>query len=95
MITKKDVEHAAKLARIELRDDEVGAIQHDLERIVGYVDVLMKVDVDGVEPMTHPPSIGAGMRDDEVRQVLGRDALSSSAGFDVDSGLVKVPRVID
>ena len=96
MITRADVEHAAKLARIRLGDDEVDAIARDLERIVGHVDALMKVDVERVEPMTHPGDVQPRRRDDVVDEhVLGRQALAGSAGFDDDTGLVRVPKVIE
>ena len=93
MITRDDVERAAKLARLRLRADEVDSITRDLERIVGYVQQLQSVDVDGVEPMTHPMQIAAPRRADEPAAVLGRRAILQSAGF--DDGVIHVPKVIE
>ena len=53
MITKEQVQHIAKLARIKLRDDEVEKFQKDFASILSYVDMLNEVDVSGIEPMTH------------------------------------------
>ncbi len=95
MIGRDDVKKAALLARIKLDEREADAIANDLERIVGHVDELMKVDVEGVAPMTHPAAVVARTRPDEVRAGDGRAALAASKGYDEETGLVRVPRVIE
>lgn len=93
MIQRDDVVKAARLARIQLADSEVERLAADLERVVGYVEQLMAVDVAGVEPMVQPTTLPCPRRSDEPASVIGRGALVGSAGF--DDGLVRVPRVVD
>lgn len=94
MIERDDVVRAAQLARLRLGDDEVARLAADLERVVGYVELLMTVDVTGVEPMVQPLTLPCPRRPDVPAGVIGRGALAGSRGFDA-SGLVQVPRVID
>lgn len=54
MITKKQVKHIAKLARLGLSDKEIGKFQTDLSEILDYVEQLKEVDVSNVEPTSHP-----------------------------------------
>ncbi len=93
MITRDDVEKAARLSRLRLEPGELDALAHDLERVVGYVEQLMAVDVEGVEPMTQPFAEASPRRADEPRPVLGRAAVAGGPGY--DDGLVKVPKVIE
>ncbi len=57
----------AHLARLELSDQEVKTFTQQLKQVLEYVDQLQKVDVQGVEMMTHPLSLETPMREDEVR----------------------------
>lgn len=50
MISKEEVQHIAKLARIGLTEDEIKRFQKDLSSILDYFDSLKKVDVSKVEP---------------------------------------------
>jgi|SRR3989338_7197994 len=52
-ITKKDIEHLKKLARVEFGEKETEALAGDLEKILSYVEMLKEVDVSGVSEMTN------------------------------------------
>lgn len=52
MITKEDVQHIARLARIELTPDEERRFEHELSAILQFVEQLNQVDTTGIEPMT-------------------------------------------
>jgi aspartyl-tRNA(Asn)/glutamyl-tRNA(Gln) amidotransferase subunit C len=54
MISKEEVKHIAKLAKIELKDEEVAKFQKDLSSILGYFEMLKKIDTKQVEPTFHP-----------------------------------------
>lgn len=54
MISKKDVQHIAKLARIELKEKEVEKFQKDLSSILDYFELLKEVNTDKVAPTFHP-----------------------------------------
>jgi len=53
MITIKDVEHVAKLARLELTDDEKEKFTKQLGDVLKHVDAMNEVDTSNVEPMAH------------------------------------------
>ncbi len=67
---KIDVAYVAELARLELTDEEKNVFQPQLESIVGYVDKISSVDVEGVEPMMHGRPLVNAFREDVVRPSL-------------------------
>lgn len=67
MISKEDVQHIAKLARLGLSQSEVKKFQEELSSILNYVEKLKKIDVANVEPTSHPQQIKNVMRKDEVK----------------------------
>lgn len=60
------VRRIAKLARIRLADDEVPRLAGELNAILGYVEQLASVDVEGVVPLTGGAQMAMRMRDDLV-----------------------------
>ena len=65
MLTEKEVEHIAQLARIEITDEEKGRFQKELSSILDYVEQLNKVNTDGVEPLFQTTGLTNVMRQDE------------------------------
>lgn len=53
MLSKEETEHIAKLARLGLEPAEVAKYQRDLSAILGYIEKLQEVDIEGVKPFTH------------------------------------------
>jgi len=76
---KIDVGYVAELARLELTDDEKALFQSQLDGIVGYVEKISEVDVDGVEPMMHGHALVNVFREDEVRPSMDREAALANA----------------
>ena len=66
MVTKKEVQHIAKLARLGLTQKEIEKFRRELSAILDYIEKLKKVNVVKVEPTSHPLSIENVTRDDEV-----------------------------
>jgi aspartyl-tRNA(Asn)/glutamyl-tRNA(Gln) amidotransferase subunit C len=67
MISKEEVKHIAKLARLGLTEKEIGKLQKELSSILDYFEKLEEVDVSGVEPTTHSVRVENIMREDEKR----------------------------
>lgn len=67
-ITRDDIRHIAKLARIELREEELEKFQAGLNKVLGYVEVLKSVDTKGVEPLATVTGLENVFRDDEVKE---------------------------
>ena len=88
-ISETDVEYVAKLAMLEVADDEKLELATQLSRIVEYVDKLNELDVSGLQPTAQVVTSGKhAIHDDRVAARTG----SSDAAKTVK--LFKVPRVI-
>ncbi|MFH1582501.1 MAG: Asp-tRNA(Asn)/Glu-tRNA(Gln) amidotransferase subunit GatC [bacterium] len=66
MISKEEVKHIAKLARLGISDKEITKYQKDLSSVLDYIEKLERVNVSGVEPTSHPFSSENVVREDEV-----------------------------
>jgi aspartyl-tRNA(Asn)/glutamyl-tRNA(Gln) amidotransferase subunit C len=93
MISKKDVEYVASLARIHLQKDEVDHLTKDLEQILEYMNKLNALDVSTVEPTSHVLPLKNVHREDKVQPSLTQqEALEISV--QQQDGFFKVPKVI-
>jgi len=66
MISKQEVEHIAKLARLGLTEKEIEKFQKDLSSILDYVEKLKEADISDINPTSHPLKIENIMRRDEA-----------------------------
>lgn len=95
MITQKDVEHIAHLARIELTDEEKTKFEKELSAVLEFVGKLNAVNTDGVEPMTGGTLLENVMREDEqIDDTLeGKSASLLDAAPEKKEGWVRVKAV--
>ena len=79
-LTKDEVRHIAKLARLNLSDEEVEKFTKELSSILEYVDQLQEVDTKGVEPTAQVTGLHNSFRSDEVKpsEALPDDLLAAS-----------------
>lgn len=70
MISKEEVRHIAKLARLGLTEKEVEKFQKDLSSILDYFEKLKEVDIAGVEPTSHSVLVENIMREDKETEKL-------------------------
>lgn len=92
MITTKDVEHVAKLARLELTEEEKEMFTHQLGDVLVHVEQMNEVDTQGVEPMNHPIDFTNVMREDVKIYENTREELMANAP-DVEGEFFKVPKI--
>jgi aspartyl-tRNA(Asn)/glutamyl-tRNA(Gln) amidotransferase subunit C len=93
-IMRKEVEHVARLARLELTEEEKERMTAQLDSILGYIDKLNQLDTSVVEPTTTVIPMVSVMRDDEVRPSLKQaEALANAP--DREGVLFRVPRIIE
>ncbi len=79
-ITRKDVDHIAKLARLDLTEDEKETYQKSLTSILEFADKLNDLDLDDVPPTAHAVAQQNVIRKDEVNSSLAVDrALANAA----------------
>ncbi len=93
-ITKQEVEHVAKLARLELSDQEKGKLTDQLSNILSYVEKLSELDTRGVEPTSHVLDINNVMREDIPASSLPQEKALSNAP-EKAAGHYKVPKIIE
>ena len=93
-ITRQEVEHVAKLARLEITDAEKEAFSQQLSAILSYVEQLNTVDTAGVEPTATVVEQTNVFRDDSLRPSLSVDKALSNAPESQD-GYFIVPKIIE
>lgn len=92
-ITPDEVRRVAKLAHIGLAEDQINHFASELDQIVGFVEQLQKVEVDGVDPTDQVTGLVDVWREDEVKSGLTHDDLKLNAP-DWQDGQFKVKRVL-
>jgi aspartyl-tRNA(Asn)/glutamyl-tRNA(Gln) amidotransferase subunit C len=90
MITRDEVLHVAKLARLELADDEVDRFTEQLSAILEAVDKVSELDLSDVEPTAHPLDVVNVWAPDEPAPSLPVDEALSNAPVR-EGGFFKVP----
>ena len=93
-ITNQDVEHVAKLARLELSVEETGQFTEQLNAILKYAEKLNELDTSEVEPTTHVLPITNVMREDEQRPSVSVEQAMLNAP-DEEEGQFRVPAVLE
>lgn len=93
MVDKKAVEYIAKLARIEVNDEEKSFLSLQLSKIIGYIDKLKKVDTKGIKPMRSLSPSQSLLREDKVKTNLAKDDILKNAPARLDN-FFKIPNVI-
>lgn len=89
-----DVRYIADLARIDLSQEECDTFQGQLESILGYIETLKDVDVEGIEPTAHASPVFDRLREDASRPGLEQADLLKNAP-DSALGQIRVPKVVD
>jgi len=93
-LTREEVLKLARLARLDLLEEEIAEFQNELGAVLEYVAQLQEVDVAGLEPTSQVTGLKNVMRDDSVRDYgVDRDALLRLAPNKQD-GQLKVKRMI-
>ncbi|WP_127582407.1 Asp-tRNA(Asn)/Glu-tRNA(Gln) amidotransferase subunit GatC [Paenibacillus koleovorans] len=93
-ISIQDVEHVAKLARLDLNEQEKQTFTEQLNAILKYADKLNELNTDGVEPTSHAMPLVNVMRADEPRASLPIEKVLLNAP-DEEDGQFKVPAVLE
>ncbi len=91
---KMDIEKVARLARLELSEEEKVTFGDQLEQILNYMDQLNRLDTRGIEPTSHTIPISNVFREDEVTPSVSREEIFSIAP-DEEEGHFKVPRILE
>ena len=90
MIDREQVLHVARLARLELTEEEIERMAGELSGILEHVDRISALDLDGVEPTTHVVALENVLRADEPEPSLPRERALENAPDPAD-GAFRVP----
>ncbi len=93
-ISRDQVVHVGRLARLGLTDAEIDRLTTQLSDILDHFEALAAVDTNGVEPTAHPLPLQNVMRPDSVAPSLRRDDALGNAP-EVEDGLIRVRAVLE
>jgi aspartyl-tRNA(Asn)/glutamyl-tRNA(Gln) amidotransferase subunit C len=93
-LTREEVLHVAKLARVALSEDEVERLQEQLSQILEHFDVLNSFDTKDVPPTTHTLPLNSVMAKDEPRPSLEQDQVLANAPM-AQEGHLRVRAVLE
>jgi aspartyl-tRNA(Asn)/glutamyl-tRNA(Gln) amidotransferase subunit C len=94
MISRADVEHVARLARLALGEAELEQMRAQLSSILQYIDKLRALDTEAVEPTAHAVPLVNVMREDELEPCFPREDMLANAP-DRAGEFFRVPRIIE
>ncbi len=93
-LSTEDIRNIAKLAKLQINEDELDQYKQDLSNILEFVEQMNQADVDNVEPMAHPQDMMQTLRADVVTETNQREKFQQIAPATQD-GLYLVPKVIE
>ncbi|MGV2886961.1 Asp-tRNA(Asn)/Glu-tRNA(Gln) amidotransferase subunit GatC [Paenibacillus taichungensis] len=93
-ISNNDVQHVAKLARLNLTAEEEQTLTGQLNAILKYAEKLNELDTENIEPTTHVLHVSNVMREDETKESLSIEQVMHNAPEEED-GQFKVPAVME
>ncbi|MGO8875655.1 MAG: Asp-tRNA(Asn)/Glu-tRNA(Gln) amidotransferase subunit GatC [Acidimicrobiales bacterium] len=92
-ISLDEVRHVARLARLELSEDEITTLQGELSALLDHVDRVRRLDTADVPPTAHPLPLENVLRPDEVGPCLEREEVLAAAPA-VESHRFLVPSIL-
>jgi len=93
-ITVADVEHVARLARLDLTADEKTLFAGQMDAILGYVEKLKELHTDDILPTSHAVPMENAFREDRARPSIGVEKALANAPDRAES-FYRVPKVIE
>jgi aspartyl-tRNA(Asn)/glutamyl-tRNA(Gln) amidotransferase subunit C len=89
-----DVSYLARLARLELTQEEIELFGGQLGRILDHVEQMNRLDITGIEPTAHAITVFDVIREDAVTESLPKPTILGNAPHNAN-GLFIVPKVLD
>ncbi len=90
MIDREQVLHVARLARLELTEDEVGRMTDELSAVLDHIEKIGELELDGVPATTHVVEVSNALRPDVPLPSLPREVALENAPSVADGGF-RVP----
>ena len=93
-LTKNEIEHVARLARLELTEKEKDEFTGQLNEILNFVEQLKRIDTKGIEPTAHAIPVSNVFRPDHTKPSLDPELALSNAPDRIDN-FFKVPKILE
>ena len=93
-IDREAVDHVARLARLDLSEEERQRMSEELTTILAHVERIQQLELDGVEPTSHTVPLANVLRPDEVQPSLPQEVALANAPESED-GRFRVPRIVE
>lgn len=94
MVSHEDVKYVARLARLEVAEEDLGRLSDQLSGILGHIDKISELDLAGVEPMSHVLKLVNVLREDVERPSVTRESALSN-GPSVEANAFRVPPILE
>ena len=88
MIDREQVLHVARLARLELTEEEVARMSAELSDVLGHIETIGELDLTDVPPTTHVVEVQKALRPDEPEPSLPREVALANAPAVADGGFL-------
>jgi aspartyl-tRNA(Asn)/glutamyl-tRNA(Gln) amidotransferase subunit C len=79
MLDRAQVLHVARLARLELTEDDVDRMSSELTKVLDHIEKIRELDLEGVPPTSHVVDVTGVLRPDEPTPSLPRDVILAAA----------------
>jgi aspartyl-tRNA(Asn)/glutamyl-tRNA(Gln) amidotransferase subunit C len=86
MLDRDQVLHVARLARLELSDEEVERMASELSHVLDHIEKIRELDLEGVPPTSHVVDAASPLRPDDPTPCLDREVVLEAAPEPVDGG---------
>jgi len=86
MLDRDQVLHVARLARLELNDEEVDRMAAELSKVLDHIEAIRELDLEGVPPTSHVIDVVNVLRADEPEPCLPRDIVLAPAPEPLNDG---------
>ena len=86
MLDRDQVLHVARLARLELSEEEVGRMASELSHVLDHIEKIRELDLEGVSPTSHVVDVVNALRADEPESSLPREVILAAAPEPVHDG---------
>ncbi|HTX10919.1 MAG TPA: Asp-tRNA(Asn)/Glu-tRNA(Gln) amidotransferase subunit GatC [Solirubrobacteraceae bacterium] len=86
MLDRDQVLHVARLARLELGEQEVARMAEELSKVLGHIEKIRELDLEGVAPTSHVIDVVNALRPDDPTPSLPRDVILAAAPEPLNDG---------
>lgn len=93
-IDDKMLDYIGVLARLEIKDEDRKKDKENLDKIIGYMDILNELDTSNIEAMSHAFPVKNVFREDEIKSSVERENIILNAP-NKKEGCFKVPKAVE